>query len=106
MPITILLEPEVLLFYSKLSKMIGVPLETVLSDALFKLAGELSLEALQNRSEERIFPTTYRALFSSAAATGSTIKVLKIIRNARIPESNLNFFIFNSFPIKYGTKFR
>ncbi len=45
--ITLLLEPAVALFYSNISQASGIPLEQVLSDALFKLAGELSLEALQ-----------------------------------------------------------
>lgn len=45
--ITLLLEPTVALFYSNISQASGIPLEQVLSDALFKLAGELSLEALQ-----------------------------------------------------------
>jgi len=46
-PVTILLEPTVLRFYKRLAEAVGLPLEQVLSDALFKLAGELSLEALQ-----------------------------------------------------------
>lgn len=45
--VTILLEPAVALFYTQIAQSVGVPLEQVLSDALFKLAGELSLEALQ-----------------------------------------------------------
>lgn len=45
--VTILLEPNVALFYSKVAEGANIPLEKVLSDALFKLAGELSLEALQ-----------------------------------------------------------
>ena len=45
--VTLLLEPSVALFYTRIAKMAGLPLEQVLSDALFKLAGELSLEALQ-----------------------------------------------------------
>jgi len=45
--VTILLEPSTVLFYKKVSESAGLPLEQVLSDALFKLAGELSLEALQ-----------------------------------------------------------
>ena len=44
--ITIALEPAVVSFYMRLSEAVGVPLEQILSDALFKLAGELSLEAL------------------------------------------------------------
>ena len=42
------LEPSVALFYTKVANAAGIPLEQVLSDALFKLAGELSLEALKN----------------------------------------------------------
>ena len=45
--VTLLLEPNVALFYTRIAQMAGLPLEKVLSDALFKLAGELSLEALQ-----------------------------------------------------------
>ena len=33
-------------FYQRIAKSADLPVETVLSDALFKLAGELSLEAL------------------------------------------------------------
>ena len=47
--ITITLEPAVVLFYGKVAEAAGKTLEQVLSDALFKLAGELSLEALRNR---------------------------------------------------------
>ena len=46
--VTILLEPAVVLFYSRIAQQAGVSLEQVLSDALFKLAGELSLEATQH----------------------------------------------------------
>lgn len=46
--VTLLLEPTVVLFYSRIAERMGVSLEQVLSDALFKLAGELSLEALKN----------------------------------------------------------
>ncbi len=45
--VTLLLEPSVALFYTRVAESAGVPLEQVLSDALFKLAGELSLEALR-----------------------------------------------------------
>ncbi len=45
--VTLLLEPAVALFYTRVAEVLGIPLEQVLSDALFKLAGELSLEALQ-----------------------------------------------------------
>ncbi|MBQ6832613.1 MAG: hypothetical protein IJO28_08290 [Oscillospiraceae bacterium] len=44
--VTLLLEPAVALFYTKVAENAGVPLEQVLSNALFRLAGELSLEAL------------------------------------------------------------
>ena len=45
--VTLLLEPAVALFYTRVAECSGVSLEQVLSDALFKLAGELSLEALR-----------------------------------------------------------
>ena len=45
--VTLLLEPGVALFYTRIANLAGLSLEQVLSDALFKLAGELSLEALQ-----------------------------------------------------------
>ena len=46
-PVTILLDPAVVAFYGRLAEAVALPLEQVLSDALFKLAGELSLEALR-----------------------------------------------------------
>lgn len=45
--VTLLLEPAVALFYARVAQAAGISLEQVLSDALFKLAGELSLEALK-----------------------------------------------------------
>ena len=45
--ITLSLDPAVVLFYKRLADASGKPLEQVLSDALFKLAGELSLEAIR-----------------------------------------------------------
>ena len=48
MEVTLLLEPTVALFYTRIAAAMGIPLEDVLCDALFKLAGELSLEALQS----------------------------------------------------------
>lgn len=45
--ITLLLDPAVVLFYSRIAAAAAIPLEQVLQDALFKLAGELSLEALR-----------------------------------------------------------
>ena len=46
--ITIQLEPQTILFYEKVAEYAGLSLEQVLQDALFKLAGELSLEALHS----------------------------------------------------------
>ncbi len=46
MKLTLHLEPAVALFYSRIANATGLPLEQVITDALFKLAGELSLEAL------------------------------------------------------------
>ena len=45
--ITLHLDPAVVLFYTRIAAAAGRSLEQVLSDALFKLAGELSLEALK-----------------------------------------------------------
>lgn len=47
-PVTLTLDPAVIRFYAHIATVTGLPLEQVLSDALFKLAGELSLEALKN----------------------------------------------------------
>ena len=47
MQITLFLEPSVALFYSKIAQSANLPLEQVLADTLFKLAGELSLESLR-----------------------------------------------------------
>lgn len=44
------LEPAVALFYGRIAEAAGKPLEQVLTDALFKLAGELSLQSLQAQS--------------------------------------------------------
>ena len=52
--VTLSLEPSVALFYTRLALACGLPLEQVLSDALFKLAGELSLEALEKTGEYQI----------------------------------------------------
>ena len=47
-PVTLNLDAAVIRFYAHIATMAGLPLEQVLADALFKLAGELSLEALQH----------------------------------------------------------
>ena len=44
--VVLLLEEPTLRFYRRVAEEAGLSVETVLSDALFKLAGELSLEAL------------------------------------------------------------
>ena len=49
MEILLRLEPSLALFYSRIAQSMGLSLEQVLGDALFKLAGELSLEALQSK---------------------------------------------------------
>ena len=46
--ITLQLDAAVILFYSRIASASGRTLEQVISDALFKLAGELSLQSLQN----------------------------------------------------------
>ena len=48
---TLLLDPNVALFYKRIADANGIPVEQVLCDALFKLAGELSLEILQLRKQ-------------------------------------------------------
>ena len=45
--VTVFLEPSVALFYARIADKAGLSLCQVISDALFKLAGELSLEALE-----------------------------------------------------------
>ena len=47
--IKLYLDPAVVLFYTRIADAAGRSLEQVLSDALFKLAGELSLEALKTK---------------------------------------------------------
>ena len=46
--VRLLLDPAVVLFYTRIAASAGLPLEQVLCDALFKLAGELSLESLKS----------------------------------------------------------
>ena len=52
--ISIFLDPAVICFYSKVAQVAGLSLENVLSDTLFKLAGELSLESF--RANTLYFP--------------------------------------------------
>ena len=51
--VTLILDPMVALFYRNIAAATGYSLEQVLSDALFKLAGELSLEALENTKDSQ-----------------------------------------------------
>ena len=51
MQVTLSLEPALALFYTRIACTAGKPLEQVLTDALFNLAGELSLEALHSAGE-------------------------------------------------------
>ena len=44
--VTLILDQGVAHFYEMVAQQAGISLEQVLSDALFKLAGELSLEAI------------------------------------------------------------
>ncbi len=46
--VTLNLDPAVAYFYMQLARQTGYTFEQVLTDALFKLAGELSLEALKS----------------------------------------------------------
>ena len=43
------LDPVTAQFYARIARQVQKPTEQVLRDALFKLAGELSLEALSGR---------------------------------------------------------
>ena len=51
--ITVALDPTVETFYRRIAAQAALPLEAVLSDALFKLAGELSLEAIGRKAAKR-----------------------------------------------------
>ena len=48
--ITLELEPVVALFYTQIAEAAQKPLDQVIGDALFKLAGELSLEAMKKQN--------------------------------------------------------
>ena len=48
MQVSITLEPLVADFYSKIAQSSGRSLEQVLEDALFRLAGELSVQAVRS----------------------------------------------------------
>lgn len=50
--VTINLDDAVYQFYQKVGNSAQRPVEQVISDALFKLAGELSLEALHKKNKQ------------------------------------------------------
>lgn len=47
--VTVTLDPVVAAFYEHIAQTAQIPIETVLSDVLYKLAGELSLEAISKK---------------------------------------------------------
>ncbi len=49
MTFTLTLDPIVAAFYTRAAQLVALPVEVLLSDVLFKLAGELSLEALAKK---------------------------------------------------------
>ena len=51
--ITLQLDPAVILFYRRIADAQGLSLEQVLSDALFTLAGELSLQAIHKNHSDK-----------------------------------------------------
>ena len=51
-PVTIVLDDTTAEFYARVAAAAERPVETVLSDALFRLAGELSLAALTKAKRE------------------------------------------------------
>ncbi len=55
----IALDPQTELFYRRLSETVSLPMEQVLRDALFKLAGELALEALSKAERTRAEPIEF-----------------------------------------------
>ena len=53
-PMTVLLDEKTAEFYAKVAAHAGRTVETVLADSLFKLAGELSLEALAAKQRKGV----------------------------------------------------
>lgn len=47
--VTVTLDPVVAAFYEHIAQAAQIPMETVLADVLYKLAGELSLEAMKKK---------------------------------------------------------
>ena len=48
-PYTIFLDSAAAKLYARVAESLGLPVEQVLADALFRLAGELSLESLAKK---------------------------------------------------------
>ena len=59
MQFTLILDPTVAHFYSRIAQSTGKTTEQVLTDALFKLAAELSLEALHASEHSSFGKTEY-----------------------------------------------
>ena len=51
--VTLQLDPAIAGFYNRIAVSVGLPLEQVLSDALFRLAGELSLQAIHKNHSDK-----------------------------------------------------
>ena len=80
MRLTIDLDAAAAAFYTRVAESARLPLETVVADALFKLAGELSLEALRKRGY-RLFAISntnplmfHSRIESNFRADGKTIR--------------------------------
>ena len=55
--LTLSIDPYVEYFYQQVADINGLSLEQVLQDALFKLAGELSLEAIRANEQPQYPPS-------------------------------------------------
>ena len=51
--ISIMIEDYLYQFYCKIGEQAGLPPEKVMEDALWKLAGELSLQAIEKKNRQR-----------------------------------------------------
>ena len=51
MKVTLTLDPDVLLFYTRIALSSGIPVDQVLADALLHLAEQLSIQALRARED-------------------------------------------------------
>ena len=75
-PTTVLLDEKTAEFYARVAALAERSLEQVLADSLFKLAGELSLEAIAARGCSASEPPRHCGLRPGASGTG-TIQVLR-----------------------------